>query len=131
MHENGCPVRTLGAPMLVAINTSTVTDFANDHPGEAYGIAAAVILLLILLLMINRPLLLAAVDHQEEDQQQGHGGRDPVGLTRVVVDEVGDGAGVDGNKHRRAQCSHERSVLVHLPMPSHHRTGGAFRRPLA
>ena len=46
MHENRNPVRTLGAPMLVAIDTSTISDFVNDHPAEAYGIAAAVVLLL-------------------------------------------------------------------------------------
>ena len=40
--------------MLAAIETGTITDFVNDHPAEAYGIAGAVILLLILLLLINR-----------------------------------------------------------------------------
>src|SRR3954469_11363587 len=54
VHENGCPVRTLGTPMLVAIDTSTVSDFVNDHPGEAYVIAGALVLLLILLLLMRR-----------------------------------------------------------------------------
>src|SRR4051794_27229744 len=54
VHEKGSPVRTLGPPMLVAIDTSTVTDFVNDHPGEAYGVAAAVVLLLILFLLVRR-----------------------------------------------------------------------------
>src|ERR671919_603478 len=45
----------------------------------------------------------AAADHQEEDQQEDDRAGDPIGLSRVVVDEVRDGAGVDGNKHRSAQ----------------------------
>ena len=40
--------------MPVAIATSTVTDFINDNPGAAYGIAGAVVLLLVLFLMVRR-----------------------------------------------------------------------------
>ena len=54
MHENGSVVRILGAPMLVAIDTSTVTDFVSDHPAEAYGIVGVVVLLLVLFLLVRR-----------------------------------------------------------------------------
>jgi hypothetical protein len=53
-----------------------------------------------------------AAHQQEEDQQQDDRAGDRVSLNRMVVDEVGDGAGVDCNRHRRAQCSHGTSVLV-------------------
>ena len=33
----------------------------------------------------------ATPDHQEKDQQQDDRGCDPVGLSRVVIGEVGDG----------------------------------------
>src|SRR5215208_2184234 len=40
--------------MLEAIDTSTVSDFFNDHPGEAFAIAGAIILLLILVVLVRR-----------------------------------------------------------------------------
>ena len=46
-------MRTLGSLMPVAIDTSTVTDFVNDHPAEAYAIAGAIVLLLILFLLVR------------------------------------------------------------------------------
>src|SRR5436190_18996299 len=52
LHENPKPVQRLSAAMPVA--ASTISDFVNDHPGEAYGIVAAIVLLLILLLMVSR-----------------------------------------------------------------------------
>src|SRR5436190_19725039 len=52
LHENPRPVQRLSAVMPVA--ASTISDFVNDHPGEAYGIVAAVVLLLILFLLVRR-----------------------------------------------------------------------------
>jgi LPXTG-motif cell wall-anchored protein len=40
--------------MLAAIDTNTVSDFFQDHPGEAYAIVGALVLLLILLLLVRR-----------------------------------------------------------------------------
>ena len=53
--------------MLVAIDTSTVTDFINDNPGEAYGIAGVVVLLLILFLIVRR----------RRGKEEGGSGADP------------------------------------------------------